>query len=140
MSARETDSSATMWDNDAAAHHLGARLLAVDAGSALLELTIGPQHLNGLGVGHGGVLFTLADIAMSYGSNAGLGPGQQAVAAGATIDFLTPAPLDSVVRAQSIVEASVGRTTLHQVTIERTDLDEPSVVAVFHGRTRLVRH
>lgn len=45
---------------------LGYRLAAWDDGHAVLELDVGPQHLNRAGVLHGGVLTTLLDTVMGF--------------------------------------------------------------------------
>ena len=122
---------------------MGMRLLEAGPGHARLQLDIGPTHLNGLGVGHGGVLFTLADVAMSYASNVGLGADRRAYTVSADIDFLAPVPPDSLIEAVATSVASAGRTTVHDVEVRLLDPSgatdaEESVVAVFRGRTRQV--
>jgi hypothetical protein len=66
-----TAETADMWARDNAAHALGIELLDVGDNTASLSLIIGPQHLNSHAICHGGVIFTLADCAFAYASNAG---------------------------------------------------------------------
>jgi acyl-CoA thioesterase len=54
---------------DAVAQDLGVELAATDP--LTLALTVTERHTNFLGVTHGGVTYTLADIALSLASNAG---------------------------------------------------------------------
>lgn len=49
--------------------HLGIELLDVQSGYAKTKLEIQDCHLNGVGVVHGGTIFTLADIAFAAASN-----------------------------------------------------------------------
>ncbi|MCU0951701.1 MAG: PaaI family thioesterase [Burkholderiaceae bacterium] len=44
---------------------LGARLLRADGGEAELQLALEPRHMNSWGVGHGGVVMSLLDVAMA---------------------------------------------------------------------------
>jgi uncharacterized protein (TIGR00369 family) len=46
--------------------HLGLRLVGWDENQAVLELEIGPQHLNLAGVLHGGVLTSMLDIVCGF--------------------------------------------------------------------------
>ena len=59
----------SLHDADTAAQQLGIELREAGAGTAVVALTVGNQHLGSLGQLHGGVLFTVADVAMSYAGN-----------------------------------------------------------------------
>ncbi len=48
---------------------VGVKLVEAGVGRAVAELTIGPEHMNGLGVCQGGVLFSLADYAWAAATN-----------------------------------------------------------------------
>lgn len=48
---------------------VGVKLTEVGVGSAKAELELRPEHMNGLGICQGGVLFSLADYAMAAASN-----------------------------------------------------------------------
>lgn len=47
-------------------HYIGVRLISAGQGSSIARLNVKKIHTNSLGVVHGGVLTTLADIAMGY--------------------------------------------------------------------------
>ncbi len=121
-----------MYEDDRALHHLGIELLEASPGRAILRLVIAERHLNGLGVGHGGILFTLADAAMAYASNTGLPDGDQALATGGEIDFLAPARVEDTITAEATTVAISGRTSVHDVRLTDT---AGAVLAVFRGRT-----
>jgi len=78
------DTLEKMTENDKFAKHVGVRLLEVSKGYAKAELTIGDQHLNGLGIAHGGAIFTLADLVFAAASNS---RGTDAVAININISY-----------------------------------------------------
>lgn len=55
--------------NDRFANFIGAELLEAANGTATAKLTIKEQHLNGVDITQGGVLFTLADLAFAAAAN-----------------------------------------------------------------------
>jgi acyl-CoA thioesterase len=65
----EMDTMEKMAKNDKFARLVGVRLLEVLEGYAKAELTIDDIHLNGLGIAHGGAIFTLADLVFAAASN-----------------------------------------------------------------------
>lgn len=48
---------------------LGVELIEAGVGTARAELTVRPEHMNGVGVCQGGVLFSLADFAFAAACN-----------------------------------------------------------------------
>ena len=66
-----------MLSADAYARSLGVQLVSVTSEEIVVALDVSDEHLNFLGVGHGGMLFSLADCAFSLASNAA---GNRAVA------------------------------------------------------------
>lgn len=48
---------------------LGVELVEVGVGTARAELTLRPEHMNGVGVCQGGVLFSIADFAFAAACN-----------------------------------------------------------------------
>ncbi|PSH04520.1 MAG: phenylacetic acid degradation protein [Acidobacteria bacterium] len=64
--------------------HCGIKLLEVAPGYARSRMEIQDRHLNGLGIVHGGAIFTLADFTFGAASNS---HGQIAVGINATISY-----------------------------------------------------
>jgi acyl-CoA thioesterase len=124
--------AAAMERADAAGRGAGVRLLDVGPGRARVGLTVGPRHVNGHGICHGGYLFLLADAALAYASNS---HGTSAVASGADIAFLRPVPLGAELVAEAVERARTGRSGLYDVTVRDGG---GTAVAEFRGRTRQV--
>lgn len=67
------------------ANHLGAQLEEVREGYSRYSLHVRPEFMNFHGMTHGGVVFSLGDIAFAAASNS---RGQMAVALDVTVSFL----------------------------------------------------
>ena len=84
--------------DDPWARALGIRFIALARGFCRLELTIQPHMVNFQGYPHGGVIFSLADIAFGAACNS---HGGSAVALNMTINFLSAAPAGSRLAAEA---------------------------------------
>ncbi len=73
------------FSRDKFAEYNGITLLEAADGRARSSMRITPQHLNGLGIVHGGALFTLADFTFAAASNS---RGNVAVAINANIYYV----------------------------------------------------
>lgn len=73
---------------DRFAAHNKIEATQVKVGWAQAQTTITQQHLNGVGIGHGGIIFTLADVAFGLAANS---HGRVAVTMGADISFFDAA-------------------------------------------------
>jgi acyl-CoA thioesterase len=123
------DVVAELYRRDDAARAFGIELVDAGPGRAVVAMAVRADMCNGYDVCHGGMTFTLADTAMAFASGS---HNQTALAAAASIDFLRPVPLGSVLRATAEERWLKGRTGLYDVRVE---LDDGSLVAMFHGRT-----
>lgn len=102
---------------------------AVAVGSATVSMTVADEMLNGLGVCHGGVLFTLADTAMAHASNAG---DERTLSTTASIEWIRPAMVGERLRAVSAVVERRGRNTIHDIVVTNEAGD---TVALVRGQT-----
>ena len=73
-----------MTKHDKFAKLVGVRLLEVSEGYAKAELMLDDNHMNGLGIAHGGAIFTLADLVFAAASNS---RGADAVAININISY-----------------------------------------------------
>jgi acyl-CoA thioesterase len=121
----------SMWERDAASQSLGMELIEVGNGSAVISMTIAEQHVNGLGVCHGGFLFTLADSAMAFASNS---PDCSAFAVSAHIEFLAPAKLGDRLVATATEQWQQGRGGLYDVAVTNQ-----TGIAIAHFRGKTIR-
>jgi acyl-CoA thioesterase len=121
-----------MMAADRAAAHLGIHLISHGDGHAVTRMVVRDDMLNGHGVLHGGVLFTLADTAFACACNSVAPP---SVAAAAEIVFVAPVRAGDELIATAGLRTPFGRAGIYDVTIRRGD----DVVAEFRGRSQQLR-
>lgn len=112
--------------NDRFAATSGVELIEAREGFARSRLEIEPRHLNGVGIVHGGVLFTLADFTFAVACNSA---GQVAVAVSTNMSFMK-ATKTGMLFAEA-VEISRSRK-LSVCTVKVTD-ESGTLVALFQG-------
>jgi acyl-CoA thioesterase len=119
-----------MLAQDAASRGLGMALDEVAPGHASLRMTVRVDMVNGHELCHGGLIFTLADSALAYASNA---RNRVTVAAAAEIQFVSPARQGETLVAVARERAVTGRTGIYDVEV--TEQGSGRIVALFRGRT-----
>jgi len=119
-----------MLSADAASASLGIKLVSVAPGRAELAMTVTAAMLNGHRIGHGGMVFSLADSAFAVACNS---YDRVTVAAGCDIDFLAPAAEGDELTAIAVERYRRGRSGLYDVTVRRADGTQ---VAEMRGRAR----
>jgi acyl-CoA thioesterase len=122
--------AATMWSGDRASQSLGMEITSVEPGRAVVTMPIRNDMLNGLDVCHGGLVFSLADTAMAFASNA---HDDIAFAVTADMTWLRPAVEGDLLTASVTQEVRAGRTGVYDVTVVNQDGE---TVALFRGRVR----
>lgn len=121
-----------MWAEDNATHALGMELGEIRTGEAEISMTVRQDMVNGHGLCHGGLIFTLADSAFAYACNT---HNRRAVASGARIEFLAPARLGDRLTARAR-QLSQGRSTgVYDVIVSRSDAVQ---VALFRGNAHRI--
>lgn len=113
---------------DQFARHCGIELLEVNEGRAKARMALTPDHLNGVGIAHGGAIFTLADLAFAAASNS---HGTVAVAINASISYLKAASAGVLI---AEAEEVACHPKLGSYTIRVTD-ESGALVALFQGMT-----
>ncbi len=121
-----------MFGNDSASKSLGMEVVAVGLGTATVRMTVTADMVNGLDVCHGGLIFSLADSAMAFSSNAA---NRYAIATHGEIDWVSPGRLGAVLTATAVQRHQRGRNAITDVVVED---DQGEVVAHFRGRTRQI--
>lgn len=76
-----------MIANDTFSQWLGIEVLEVKEGFAKIKMIVRKEMLNGHGVAHGGISFSLADSAFAFASNS---HGQKAVSIETSINHIKP--------------------------------------------------
>src|ERR1700682_1731916 len=121
------------YAGDTASQALGIELLDAAPGCVRVAMTVRADMVNGHGICHGGVLFTLADSAFAFACNS---HGEPMVAAGASIEFLAPVPEGARVTATATETSRTSRGGIY-VVVGGGDAGEP--LAYFRGRCARLR-
>ena len=123
-----------MMAADEASAQLGIEIVSHGSGAATARMHVRPDMLNGYGVLHGGLLFTLADTAFACACNAVAPP---SVAAAAEIVFVEPVHADDELFATAELRTAFGRSGVYDVTIRKGGSSAGDrVVAEFRGRSQ----
>ncbi len=116
-----------MFDKDAFSQWLGIEILDLDAGSALLQLTVRPEMTQGFGIAHGGITYSLADSALAFASNA---HGIKALSVETSISHLLAVQSGDILTAKATEESLSNKFGIYHVKITN---QEDKTVALFKG-------
>ena len=116
-----------MMKNDLFSQWLGIEVLEIREGYSKIKMTVRPEMINGFGIVHGGVAFSLADSAFAFACN---NRNNLSVALDTSINFTKPVHVDDILTAEAR-EIHNGRSTgLYHINITN---QREHVVAVFKG-------
>lgn len=96
-----------MMQNDQFSQWLGIEVLDIKEGYSKIKMTIRNEMLNGLGIIHGGVTFSLADSAFAFACN---NRNQLSVALDTSVNFIKPVHVGDVLTAEA-KELHNGKST-----------------------------
>lgn len=117
-----------IYDSDRASQKLGMTVESVAPGEACVTMRIQPDMVNGHGICHGGLIFTLADSAFAFACNS---HGHNALAAGAAIEFLAPGREGDVLTAVATERWRAGKSGIYEIEVRN---QRGEAVALFRGR------
>ncbi|MGE0085853.1 MAG: PaaI family thioesterase [Desulfococcaceae bacterium] len=118
--------SEEFMQKDKFARHTGIDLLEMSPGKAKARMEIREEHKNGMGVAHGGAIFTLADLVFAAASNS---RGIPALAINVSISYLKKVT-EGTLTAEA-AEVSLN-PKLGSYTVEVRD-ETGDMVAIFQG-------
>lgn len=101
-------------------------------GYARIRMTVRDDMLNGHRIGHGGMIFALADTAFAYACNS---RNENTVAQHASISFLAPAQPGDILIAEAREVSRAGRSGVYQVSVKTA---AGAVIAEFTGLSRTI--
>ncbi|MBK6930638.1 MAG: hydroxyphenylacetyl-CoA thioesterase PaaI [Saprospirales bacterium] len=116
-----------MFDNDPFSRWMGMELVSVGPGACTLRMAVREEMLNGFGVAHGGITFSLADSAFAFACNS---HGLQAVSVHCTIEHVAPVRAGDVLTAAATEEILGNSLSNYAIRVERAD---GTPVAFFRG-------
>lgn len=118
---------AHMMKHDLFSQWLGIEVLQVKEGYSKIKMTVRPEMINGFGIVHGGIAFSLADSAFAFACN---NRNNLSVALDTAINFTKPVHVGDVLIAEA-KELHNGKSTgLYHITITN---QKDHVVALFKG-------
>ncbi|MEO8404651.1 MAG: hydroxyphenylacetyl-CoA thioesterase PaaI [Chitinophagaceae bacterium] len=122
-----TDVVAHMMKNDLFSQWLGIEVLAVKEGYSKIRMTVRKEMINGFGIVHGGIAFSLADSAFAFACN---NRNNLSVALDTGINFIKPVHVDDILTAEA-KELHNGKSTgLYHITVTN---QKDHTVALFKG-------
>jgi acyl-CoA thioesterase len=116
-----------MMKNDLFSQWLGIEVLDIKEGYSKIKMAVRKEMINGLGIVHGGIPFSLADSAFAFACN---NRNTLSVALDTSINFIKPVHIDDILTAEA-KELHNGRSTgLYHITITN---QKEHIVALFKG-------
>jgi acyl-CoA thioesterase len=116
-----------VFEKDLFSQWLGIEILEIKEGYSKIAMTVREEMINGLGIVHGGIAFSLADSAFAFACN---NRNNLSVALDTSINFLKPVHVGDTLEAIA-TEVHNGRSTgLYQISISNQN---QVVVAIFKG-------
>lgn len=116
-----------MMQHDLFSQWLGIEVLEVKEGYSKIKMTVREEMINGFGIVHGGIAFSLGDSAFAFASN---NRNVLSVALDTSINFIKPVHVGDVLTAEA-KELHNGKSTgLYHITINN---QKGHVVALFKG-------
>ncbi|MEP1201380.1 hydroxyphenylacetyl-CoA thioesterase PaaI [Tateyamaria sp.] len=122
-----------MWSTDRASQALGMAITAIGPGTATLTMAVRDNMLNGHGICHGGMIFTLADSAFAFACNT---HNQRTVAQSNQITYLAPGKAGDTLTAQATEVSRIGRSGTYDVVVQDSDGQD---IALFRGLSRTIQ-
>jgi acyl-CoA thioesterase len=118
---------AKMMKDDLFSQWLGIEVLAVKEGYSQIKMTVRKEMINGFGIVHGGVAFSLADSAFAFACN---NRNNLSVALDTSINFTKPVHVGDELTAEA-KEIHNGKSTgLYHISITN---QKNHIVAIFKG-------
>lgn len=115
-----------MFDNDPFSKWLGIEINHIEEGTCQLSMTIRQDMLNGFGIAHGGITYSLADSALAFAANT---HGRQSVSVDTSINHIEALKEGDKIIAVAKEESLKNRFGFYKIEIKRDD----TIVALFKG-------
>ena len=116
-----------MLAHDEFTRWLGAELVEVGVGHCTLRMKVRSEMVNGFGVAHGGIAYSLADSAMAYACN---GAGRVTVALDISMSYPAAVLVGDELVAVAQEESSTSRLAFYRVIVKK---EGEAIVGLFRG-------
>ncbi len=107
---------------------LGIEILEAEKGKSRLKMRIRKEMLNGFGIAHGGITFSLADSALAFASNS---KGRQSLSIETSISHVSSLKENDEITAEAFCITETEKLGHYEVRVMAEGKTEP--VALFKG-------
>ena len=118
---------AGMMAKDAFSQWLGVSIVSIAPDASTVRMTVRPEMVNGFGVAHGGVVYSLADTALAFASNT---HGRITVSIDNGITYPAAVHVGDELTAVAAMESSTNRLGFFRVSVTN---QKGETVAGFRG-------
>jgi acyl-CoA thioesterase len=116
-----------MFNNDPFSQWLGIQRIEDGAGKSVLSMTVRKEMLNGFGIAHGGITYSLADSALAFASN---GHGRMSVSVETSISHTEQVKEGDVLTTRVEEMSLSNKIGIYHITISNQN---NNTVALFKG-------
>lgn len=116
-----------MYDNDWFSQWLGIEPVEVKPGTCTLRMTVRKEMLNGFGIAHGGITYSLADSALAFASN---GHGRMSVSVETSISHTESLKEGDIITAVAEEKSISNKIGVYHITVTN---QHNKTVALFKG-------
>lgn len=117
-----------MMANDYFSRWLRIEVLETGSGISKLKMTVTKDMLNGFGIAHGGITYSLADSALAFASNS---HGNKSVSVETSISHLVSLVEGDEIIAEAIEENRSNKIGVYSIKVYKTS--DRTLVALFKG-------
>src|SRR5688572_9799702 len=118
---------AEMMSQDYFSQWLGISVKSIIPGTCCLEMKVRKEMLNGFGIAHGGIAFSLADSALAFASNS---HNRKSLVINTSVSFTSVVKEGDILKAIASETSLSNRLGIYQVVVTRQD---DTKVLIFNG-------
>ena len=116
-----------MYKNDLFSKWLGIDIVEKRIGKSKLTMTVRQEMVNGFGIAHGGITYSLADSALAFACNS---QGRESMSIETSISHTKPCHVGDVLTAEAIEESLTYKIAIYHISVKNQDNE---TVALFKG-------
>ncbi|MCE3258540.1 MAG: thioesterase [Bacteroidetes bacterium] len=119
----------TMMEKDYFSQWLGIEIIDVKEGYCRLSATIRKEMLNGFGIAHGGITYSIADSALAFSSNS---KGRKSVSIETSISHIISLKENDTIIAEAVCETESEKLGHYKIKVFLAG-EPDKIVALFKG-------
>ena len=116
-----------MYKNDLFSKWLGIDIVEKRIGKSKLTMTVRQEMVNGFGIAHGGITYSLADSALAFACNS---KGRKSMSIETSISHIKPCHVGDVLTAEAVEESLSYKIAVYHISVKNQDNE---TVALFKG-------